>query len=102
MGEAERWSKLKYLAEKNVIQNLDRSRKYPFVINGVKVTWYESDFEYDYQGTHYTEDYKGKVTKEFRIKAALMKALYPEINLVLTKRSKKSTFRFQRPKGDKK
>ena len=102
IGEAERWSKLKYLAEKNVIQNLDRSRKYPFVINGVKVTWYESDFEYDYQGTHYTEDYKGKVTKEFRIKAALMKALYPEINLVLTKRSKKSIFRFQRPKGDKK
>lgn len=95
MGEAERWSKLKYLSLKNIIQNFTRSAKYPFEIGGVKITWYESDYEYDYQGVHYTEDYKGKITKEFRIKAQLMKALYPLVNLVLTKRS--SSARFSRP-----
>lgn len=92
LGEAERWSKLKYLNEKGVISNLKRSAKYPFEINGVKITWYESDFEYDFQSTHYTEDFKGRVTKEFRIKAALMKALYPAVNLVLTKRSTGARF----------
>ena len=84
-----------YLNEKQVISNLERSKKYPFEINGVKITWYESDYEYDYNGIHYTEDYKGRITKEFRIKAALMKALYPQVNLVLTKRS--TSGKFYRP-----
>ncbi len=95
LGEADRWSRLMYLNEKRVISNLERSKKYLFEINGVKITWYESDYEYDYQGVHYTEDYKGKITKEFRIKAALIKALYPQVNLVLTKRS--TSGKFYRP-----
>jgi hypothetical protein len=102
MGEAERWSKLVFLEKNSVIQNLTRSKKYPFEINGVKITWYESDYEYQYQGADWTEDFKGKITKEFRIKAALMKALYPNTRLVLTKRSKVSTFRGAFRKGGKK
>lgn len=91
LGEASRFSKLKFLEMKNIIQNLERQVRYPFVINEVKICEYVSDYEYDFKQQHYVEDFKGKLTAIFKLKHNLLRALHPTMNFVLSGRALKKT-----------
>lgn len=82
-SEALRDGELALLARAGRIQGLKRQPRFPLYVNGKLVTTYVGDWEYlelDREGWHrIVEDRKGAITKEFRIKWALAKALHPEI-----------------------
>lgn len=59
-----------------VIRDLELQPRYPLVVNGVKVATYVGDFRYREDGVLVLEDAKGVRTREYRLKAKLMKALF--------------------------
>lgn len=73
--EANRFVQLQMLERKGKISNLKRQVAYDLAVNGVHITRYVSDHEYDQDGAHVVEDSKGFLTPEFKIKARLMKAI---------------------------
>lgn len=83
-GEHGRWYELQRLQEAGYIANLRRQVRYPLVVGGVKVSTYVADFVYDeHYADYYTigvrtvvEDYKGKRTEGYKLKARLMLACH--------------------------
>lgn len=78
-AEANRWLALRTLEVNGCIQNLTRQKRYDLVVKGPHGTFkrtYVSDFEYDEDGVHVTEDCKGFQTDVYKIKRDLMLALY--------------------------
>lgn len=83
-AEARRYQELKLLMRAGEIESLELQKRYPLVVNGVKVGTYVSDFTYRerYQDGPYTlhnevdEDVKGVATPVFKLKAKLFKAQY--------------------------
>ena len=87
-AEAKRDAELQLLAKAGDIINLKRQPRFPLVVNGVKVCTYVGDWRYrerarwKHQADTFcdvVEDRKGVLTPAFKIKWALAKALYPEI-----------------------
>lgn len=78
MGEARRWQELKLLERAKLICNLERQKTFPLEVNGIHVSEYRADYVYFdvAANTHVTEDFKGVLTPEFKLKAKLFRALY--------------------------
>lgn len=76
--EARRHSYLVLLERAGEIKNLVRQPRYPLTVNGLHVCTYIADAEYEEvkSGRTVTEDTKGVLTAEFKIKAKLFHALY--------------------------
>jgi len=77
--ESKRGVELIRLERAGKIQNLRRQVRYNLVVNDNLVCWYKSDFDYDVNGRHVTEDVKSAFTAKmpaFRIKAKLFKAVF--------------------------
>jgi hypothetical protein len=74
--EGNRYIELKQLLSLGVIEDLETHKKYPLVVNGIEITTYEADFVYKKDGKEIVEDTKGFLTKEYKIKKKLMKAIY--------------------------
>jgi hypothetical protein len=76
--EAERYRTLVMLERAGEIRALECQPRYPLVVNGVKVATYVADFVYaDAEtGALVVEDAKGVRTREYVIKAKLLRALY--------------------------
>ena len=82
--EAKRYLQLKSLAQLGVIQNLERQVVFTFPINGEplkhtpsnRVVKYILDFRYTEGGAVKHEDAKGMRTPEYKLKAALMRAVH--------------------------
>lgn len=87
--EAQRYIELKELMQIGIIKNLKTHKKYPLVVNGYKVTTYEADFVYERGGLEVIEDTKGVLTKEYKIKKKLMKAIYNKDIIEIYSKSKK-------------
>lgn len=94
-SEARRDHELVLLERAGKICNLKRQPRFPLIVNDHLVTTYVGDWRYEeittftVAGIHrempcqvtldVVEDRKGALTKEFKIKWALAKALHPEI-----------------------
>lgn len=78
-AEAKRDAELQLLAKAGKIHCLERQPRYRLVVNGVKVCAYVADWRYFEGNREVIEDKKGVQTPAFKIKWALAKALYPEI-----------------------
>lgn len=74
--EAKRYLELKQLLNLGVIKNLVTHKKFPLVVNDITIGSYEADFVYEKDGVEIIEDTKGVLTKEYRLKKKLMKAIY--------------------------
>lgn len=78
--EANRYVELKLLQKAGEISNLELQKKYPMVVNGVKVCEFWADFAYiDQKGNEVTEDVKSPITRKeptYRLKNKLFKACY--------------------------
>jgi hypothetical protein len=74
--EGNRYIELKQLLSLGVISDLETHKKYPLIVNGLEVTTYEADFVYKKDGVEIIEDTKGFLTKEYKVKKKLMKAVY--------------------------
>jgi hypothetical protein len=78
--EANRYLELKLLVRAGEITDLELQKKYPMMVNGVKVCEYWSDFAYkDRTGQDVTEDVKSPITRKepvYRLKNKLFKACY--------------------------
>lgn len=80
--EAFRYQELLLLQRAGKIQNLSRQVKFSLDIEGAHIGNYFADFCYDdSDGNVIVEDTKGVRTKEYRLKAKLMKALYKMVIL---------------------
>ena len=75
-GEARYWLVLQDRLRKGEIMNLKRQIRFPLEVNGKKVCDYIADFTYTENGVFVVDDYKGKVTDLFRIKAKLFEVIY--------------------------
>ena len=82
-GEARRWSSLRLLERAGKIRNLQRQVIFDLCVNGMRVCRYRADFTYVDHDRLVVEDFKGFRTPEFKIKAALMKAVH-DIEVKLT------------------
>lgn len=80
LSEGLRYSKLAFLEQKNIIQNL---KVHP--VFDLEVCDYEADFQYDYNSETPVEDLKGKVTNMFKLKMKMFKKYYPQIKLIIVK-----------------
>lgn len=87
--EGNRYLELKQLLSLGVISDLETHKKYPLIVNGLEVTTYEADFVYKKNGTEVVEDTKGFLTKEYKIKKKLMKAIYNKDIIEVYSKSKK-------------
>jgi hypothetical protein len=75
-GEAARYSQLFLLQRAGVISDLKREVVFTLNVNGVHIADYRADYCYNENGEAIVEDFKGKITREFRIKYALMAACH--------------------------
>ena len=75
-GERRRAEELVLLERAGAIQDLRYQVLYPLVVQGVRITGYRADFVYVEDGKIVVEDFKGFLTPEYRIKRALMLAIY--------------------------
>jgi hypothetical protein len=77
-AEAKRYGDLKLLERANEIEGLELQPKYDLIVCGLKVCSYIADFRYRDRRTGETivEDVKGFRTRDYRIKAKLMKAVH--------------------------
>ncbi len=74
--EAERWQQLVLLQQLKSISNLERQVRFPLEVNGVLIATYVADFVYLEDGEQVVEDSKGKRTREYQMKAKLMRAVH--------------------------
>lgn len=86
--EARRCDELHLLLRAGQISNLEIEPQYWFAINGVAVmhlngrrVGYKPDFRYIEGGQVVIEDVKGMAVRDFPLRAAIFKALHPEIEL---------------------
>lgn len=88
-GEADRYQQLQLLEQAGVITNLrpnvQQRKKQRFVIVGKRT--YEPDYTYTENGQQVAEDWKGFATEVFKLKAALFRERYPDIELRITGKS---------------
>lgn len=87
--EGNRYLELKQLLSLGVISDLETHKKYPLIVNSLEVTTYEADFVYKKNGIEMVEDTKGVLTKEYKIKKKLMKAIYDKDIIEVYSKSKK-------------
>lgn len=76
--EARRWNELRMLERAGAIAGLQRQIPFDLIVNGHHICTYRSDFVYviPTTGERVTEDAKGVLTPEFRLKAKLMEAIH--------------------------
>ncbi len=84
-AESSRYQELKILEKYKKIKDLVLQPKYGIIVNGIKVFNYIADFEYtDDLGKRITEDCKGFLTAEYRLKKKCFEAQY-NIKILETK-----------------
>ena len=74
--EANRYAALKIELLAGEITDLELQKPFRLDVNGVHICDYIADFVYRRDGVQVTEDAKGKATELYRIKKALMRAIY--------------------------
>ena len=79
-AEAKRDAELQLLAKAGKIVRLERQPRFVLRANGEKVCTYVADWRYFEGNLEVIEDKKGVQTPAFKIKFALAKALYPDID----------------------
>lgn len=74
--EAKRTAELKIELLAGEITDLELQRRFRLDVNGVHICDYVADFVYRRDGVQITEDAEGKATDLYRIKRALIRAIY--------------------------
>ena len=83
-AEHRRWCELQLLERAGHIQRLERQLKIPLAVNGVKICTLIIDAAYFEGQKRIYEDTKSRMTRKlpvWRIKAKLLKAIYPNVEL---------------------
>lgn len=83
-GEYRRWCELQLLERAGSIRNLERQKRIPIVVNGVKICAVVLDFAYFEDQRRVVEDHKSSFTSKlpvWRLKRKLLEALYPAIEI---------------------
>lgn len=75
-AEARRYQELRLEAQAGAITDLHVHPRYDLVVNGWRVGRYVADFDYRREGRLVVEDVKGCRTEAYRLKRALMRALF--------------------------
>lgn len=83
-GEHRRWCELRLLEISGAIRNLERQKRIPIVVNGVKICAVVLDFAYFEDQRRVVEDHKSSFTSKlpvWRLKRKLLEAIYPAIEI---------------------
>lgn len=81
-SEFKRLNELLLLQRVGDIRNLEVQPVFPIVVEGVRICEYRADFRYFQGNTVVTEDRKGVKTGVYKLKRALVEALYPGTRIV--------------------
>lgn len=84
-AEHKRYCELKLMMRAREIFDLQVHPRFPLEVNGERIGIYEADFSFreatdKMGGKLVCVDTKGFVTPEFKLKAALFRALYPDVD----------------------
>lgn len=74
--EANRYGILRLLEKQGLISELRCQVPFKMYVTGLLICTYKADFCYVENGKAVVEDVKGFITKEFKLKKRLMKALF--------------------------
>lgn len=74
--EARRHQELQLEQRAGGITDLQRQVRFPIVVNGLLITTFVANHVYQRNGLRVVEDTKGVRTREYRLKAKLMRACY--------------------------
>lgn len=85
LGEARRYRELKLLMSAKQISGLELQPRYKLKVGGVLVCTWVADFEYWEGDKMIAEDFKGHQTYASKIKIKLFKALFPLIEVRISK-----------------
>lgn len=85
MREAYFCNQLSFLQHKKIINDLEFHPKWKIEHNKTKICDYSADAKFYFDKLLYVIDVKGKETQVFRLKKKLMKAFYPDIDIILIK-----------------
>lgn len=85
--ERDRWIVLCSRADRGIISNLTRQITYNLTAHGKPICSYRADFDYIKDGQAVTEDAKGMILPEFRIKAKLFEAQTGRKIQIITKQT---------------
>lgn len=85
-GELARWQVLLAAEKDGDITGLERQVEFPIIVKEKLIARYKADFVYYRKGERIVEDFKGVITKEFRLKQKLIEALYG-FQIKITKKS---------------
>lgn len=83
-GEYRRWCELQLLERAGSIRNLERQKRIPIVINGVKICDVKIDALYFEGQKRVAEDHKSEYTRTlpvWRLKRKLLEAIYPAMEI---------------------
>jgi hypothetical protein len=83
-AECKRDGELQLLAKAGKISSLNRQPRFVLNVNSVKICTYVADWQYTEGNYSVVEDRKGVLTAAFKIKWALAKALYPDLEFRLS------------------
>ena len=82
MGEANRYQVLKLMERGKLITNLKPHPRFDLMVNGIKIGHFTGDSEYDENGRHIIEDFKGPTkTAAYGLRIRLFQVLYPDLVL---------------------
>jgi len=84
-GEAGHYVELKLRQAARQISELKVHPVYELVVNGVRVGKFTPDFSYIENGKRIVDEFKGRVYRDFPLRWALAKALYPDVEFRLIK-----------------
>jgi len=75
-AEGRRYQELKLLQTCGAISGLECHPRYPLIVSGQKIGYYEADFRYMENGAVVVEDVKGVKTPVYNLKKKMIKAYY--------------------------
>lgn len=79
--EAKRYGELKLLERAGAIRGLELQPRFKLSVDGHLICEYRGDFGYHEKQQRVVEDTKGYCTPDYIIKAKLMRAIYPHVEL---------------------
>ena len=87
--EMDRHAQLLFEEEEGHIFMLERQKVFPLTVAGHVIANFRMDFVYEQGGRKVAEDFKGFPTADYKLKAKLFRALYPEYIFLETHKQKK-------------
>lgn len=95
-AESNRWAELRRMEKAGLISNLERQPRFnlkcgdrPILLDSGRQAFYKADFAYWNGSERVIEDVKGVATPEYKLKRAIVHAMFPAVRITEIRKSKR-------------